>query len=66
MLLQLRVDGQVQALSNSSEDAMDVVRVLPLAACCVVFWCGYAQMSNNFVLQVAQMELSQTGQHFTQ
>ena len=26
VLLQLRVDGQVQALSNSSEDAMDVVR----------------------------------------
>eukprot|EP00966_Prymnesium_polylepis_P200832 4653674-Prymnesium_polylepis.1 len=43
--------------SGALRDAMDVVRVLPLAACCVVFWCVYSQMANNFVLQGCQMDL---------
>ena len=37
--------------------AASVVRVLPLAACVVVFWAVYCQMSSNYQLQGLQMDL---------
>lgn len=43
-------------LASSLKDAMDVIRVLPLACCCVVFWAVYSQMTGNFQLQGCQMD----------
>ena len=45
------------APSAAEVDAADVVRILPLAACIVVFWVIYQQMSSNFQLQGCQMDL---------
>ena len=41
--------------------AADVVRVLPIAATLVMFWCVYSQMSTNFVIQGCQMDLNVLG-----
>ena len=41
--------------------AADVVRVLPIAATLVMFWCIYSQMSTNFVIQGCQMDLNVLG-----
>jgi len=38
-------------------DAAAVVRVLPVAACVIVFWMIYIQMSTTFLLQGLQMDL---------
>jgi len=38
-------------------DCADVVRLLPLACCIVMFWCIYSQMSTTFQLQGCQMDL---------
>ena len=43
---------------QAERDAADVVRILPLASCVIVFWVIYSQMSSNFQLQGCQMDLN--------
>ncbi|KAL1515904.1 hypothetical protein AB1Y20_002518 [Prymnesium parvum] len=53
----VEVGGELAAdVTGSLKDAMDVMRVLPLACCCVVFWAVYSQMTGNFQLQGCQMD----------
>jgi peptide/histidine transporter 3/4 len=51
-------DGSARA---AEEDAAAVVRLFPFAACVVVFWMVYSQMSSNFQLQGLQMNLHTMG-----
>jgi len=50
-------NGYPHAPTGAEIDAADVVRILPLASCIVVFWVIYTQMSSNFQLQGCQMDL---------
>ena len=54
-------DTAIADAESSEADAAAVVRLLPVAACVVVFWTVYSQMSSNFQLQGFQMDLHTMG-----
>lgn len=45
------------ALAKDRRDAADVMRLVPLSCCLVLFWAIYTQMSSNFLLQGCYMDL---------
>jgi len=57
----LYVAGLAEVDGQATRDAADVVRLLPLACCLVMFWCVYSQMSSTFQLMGCQMDLNTLG-----